>query len=526
MSNENELVIKIDQTGADKTAQAIGKVTAATKENAKVVETQAKATKAASVDIGKFGGALGIAGNTIGAFNSTAGQMVSRVGAATGAIQALTTVALGPMGIALAAINVAVMAGTSLMADYGKEAEVTKRKIDDLKRSLSDLIGEQQRQAAEEELLARVRGGRGNVQEQRGYLASVQQQQAAARLGLEQLDGEAPTVASGEYGAFMARRREFEQQLMRLSAEEADARRRVQEAEENARLVAENASARRALAYEAEIAEGEGRIGGGAAAPRGGRRGAATAARGDNVESLMGRMGARGPFDADAAAFDEMMREREEQWLLEAEAAVLAQKERDALVYEERMAAEEKVTQLLADEEERRREAAAESDRQRVESYQSAARAIEQIGGTITSVYDFVSAAGASADESAEARQKRELKRIAFAQSVEAIVNAARSAAAFATQDYVGGAAYAVASGLNIAAAAKAGVDAGNVPRTSGASSGGGMSRDNASRGSGSQGAGTIVINMNGPVIAASDRAELGRQLGQIINEGAGRYGA
>lgn len=508
MSNENELVIKIDQTGADKTAQAIGKVTAATKENAKAVETQAKATKAASVDVGKFGSALGIAGNTVGQFNSTAGQMVSRLGAATGAIQSLSTMGLGPLGVAFAAVNIAVTTFNQLSNDSAAAMRSASSEAASAAVTIRDLASAYAQARDNAATLARVRAGEGTADEQRAALEIATSRTADIQRRIRQSSSGVGSLFTTE----AERRSLYVQEAQALREEE-----RLRDAQRRQRneAVLEEESGFLNLSPQSPAAVAPARRGGGAARAAAGDGGAFANASSAKAKAEQALAEEQAFADAQAALEEEKTRR-----------TIEAQKERDELAYEERMAAEEKVTRLLEEEEERRLRAAEETDRARVESYQTAARAIEAIGGTIAGVYDLVDSAGASADESAEARQKRELKRMAFMQAVEAIINAARSAAAFASQDYVGGAAFAAASGLNIAAAAKAGVDAGNVPRTSGASAGGGMSRDNASRGSGSQGAGTIVINMNGPVIAASDRAELGRQLGQIINEGAGRYGS
>lgn len=536
MSDDNVLRIEIDASGASKAsadlqrvAKSVDSTTEATKKNTAAVAAQAEKFKIGSVEIDKFGSTLGVAGQAVGRLNSTAGQMVTSLGAATGAIQSLTTAGLGPLGIAVTVANLAITAGVALFNSYGREAENAKGKIDDLRRSLSDLIGEQARQAADEELRNKLRAGRGTVTEQRGYLSSVQQEGARSRLELEELNRNAPTVASGEYGAFLGQRRDLERRIAQASADEADARQRVADAERDASLVEENARRRRALQNDADVAAAEGLIGNAPEArrSRGGGRGGSGAAAQPSLESLMGRMGARSPFAADAAGFDDMLRAQEEQEAQAAAQAIQAQKNRDAAIYEERMQAEQKITDMLAEEEDRRKSLAEEADAARIESMQRTADAIQSIGSMMTQIYGFVDDAGSSADESEEQREKKRLKRLAFAQSVEAIVNAAQSVVAFARADPVGGAMYAVASGLNIAAAAKAGIDAGNVSTQggSGGAAGSAMRNDSRSSSQSNREPLTVVVNMNGPTIATADRAELGRQINQLVSEGRGRYG-
>lgn len=533
MSDDNVLRIEIDASGAAKAsadlqrvAKSVDSTTEATKKNTAAVAAQAEKFKIGSVEIDKFGSTLGVAGQAVGRLNSTAGQMVTSLGAATGAIQSLTTAGLGPLGIAVTVANLAITAGVALFNSYGREAENAKGKIDDLRRSLSDLIGEQARQAADEELRNKLRAGRGTVTEQRGYLSSVQQEGSRSRLELEELNRNAPTVASGEYGAFLGQRRDLERRIAQASADEADARQRVADAERDASLVEENARRRRALQNDADVAAAEGLIGNAPEARRsrgGGRGGSMVAAREGLDENARKYIAGKAAGFADSEAM-QAIADREAE---AAAQAIQAQKNRDAAIYEERMQAEQKITDMLAEEEDRRKSLAEEADAARIESMQRTADAIQSIGSMMTQIYGFVDDAGSSADESEEQREKKRLKRLAFAQSVEAIVNAAQSVVAFARADPVGGAMYAVASGLNIAAAAKAGIDAGNVPTQggSGGAAGSAMRNDSRSSSQSSREPLTVVVNMNGPTIATADRAELGRQINQLVSEGRGRYG-
>lgn len=515
MSDDNVLRIEIDASGAAKASaelqrvsKAVDATTEATKKNTTAVAAQAEKFKIGSVEVDKFGSTLGVAGQAVGRLNSTAGQMVTSLGAATGAIQSMATAGLGPLGIAITAANLAITAGVTLWGEYEEAQRSAQARIDSLKKSFDDLLAAQRASNQEASRERRLAAGQGTAEEQDAYLAQTTQlQNRLIELG-------------GDENVNAAQALEPTRRLRARMAGEARAREMA--AAEDAALISQNA---------AQLAENRRIIAANEpTTPRGGARGgrgSMVAAREGLDENARKYIAGKASGFANAEAmrvFEEREAERE------AEAtrlAVEAQKNRDLELYESRMQAEQKITDMLAEEEDRRKSLAEEADAARIDSMQRTADAIQSIGSMMTQIYGFVDDAGASADESEEQREKKRLKRLAFSQSVEAIVNAAQSVVAFARQDYVGGAMYAVASGLNIAAAAKAGVDAGNVPSTgaAGGSAGSAMRNDSRSSSQANREPVTVVVNMNGPVVATADRAELGRQINQLVSEGRGRYG-
>ena len=134
---DTEIKAKIIYTdeGASST---IEKVTKAVEGHAKASTDSAQATakadtatKTATPNIGQFGSALGLAGQAVGKLNPALGGMVTMAGAATGAVQSLTTMGMGPLGIALGVLSVAISAGTALYAEYARAEEEATNKAKD-----------------------------------------------------------------------------------------------------------------------------------------------------------------------------------------------------------------------------------------------------------------------------------------------------------------------------------------------------------------------------------------------------------
>lgn len=109
----------------DGASVAFDKVSAAAKENAAAAKSSSdalrsatEATKAATPNYGQFGSTVGLVGASLGRLNPALGQTVTTGAAALGSIQALTTAGMGPLGIAVAAVSVAVTAATGLYSAY------------------------------------------------------------------------------------------------------------------------------------------------------------------------------------------------------------------------------------------------------------------------------------------------------------------------------------------------------------------------------------------------------------------------
>lgn len=535
---DSKLIIQVESTGSARVAGEIGKVTQAVKQNTAAVSEQAQKAKVAGVEIDKFGSTLGIAGQAVGRLNQTAGSMVTTLGAATGAIQSLTTAGLGPLGIAVAAANIAVAAYVELTKKSADEMARAERESQSLAFRINELAAAYQNASAEARKLRSISAGGGTREEQLAAEQVAMEQAETAEGGVSQARGRIAQllarqarIESGDGRGGMSPS-EIARELANAREELAAAQQRVAEARgraATARGFVEQMESESLESLSISDTTAAGAGGGAGSRELQRRRGGSGGARGNRFGADPESVAANA-IRAKREASDEMLRaEAERDAELErtkTQQTIEAQKARDALIYEERMAAEQKITDLLAEQEAERARIAQEADASRVASFQQTASMVQAIGSSLQQVYGFVDDASAKSDMSAEERQKRELKRMAFVQSVEAIINAANAAAAYARLDIPAGVSYTVASALNAAAAAKAGIDAGNVRASAGGgAAGGAMRRDSQARSMSSEPS-TVVVNMNGPVIAATDRAELGRQLGRIVDEGRARYGS
>lgn len=151
MANENDVVGKVEYTGGekssgeiekvskalDKNAQAAAKDTTALKENEKAVKGAGTAAASSTPNIGQFGSAIGLAGQAVAKLNPSLGQLTTMAGSATGAMQALSTAGLGPVGIALTVVSLAVTAGSALYAQYVNDEKAASDAANVLAESLN-----------------------------------------------------------------------------------------------------------------------------------------------------------------------------------------------------------------------------------------------------------------------------------------------------------------------------------------------------------------------------------------------------
>jgi hypothetical protein len=104
-------------------SQAAGDTATAT---TKVGEASAKA----QVNVGQFGSSIGLAGQAVSKLSPQVGGLVTMVGSATGAMQSLMTAGLGPVGLAIGAVSIALSAATAL---WNSQQEAIKRNEDALR---------------------------------------------------------------------------------------------------------------------------------------------------------------------------------------------------------------------------------------------------------------------------------------------------------------------------------------------------------------------------------------------------------
>ncbi len=126
-------------------AQAAGDTATAT---TKVSDASAKA----QVNVGQFGSSLGLAGQAVSKLSPQVGGLVTMVGSATGAMQSLMTAGLGPVGLAIGAVSVALSAATAL---WDSQQAAIKRNEDALReydKIQSEIAANQRERARDREM--------------------------------------------------------------------------------------------------------------------------------------------------------------------------------------------------------------------------------------------------------------------------------------------------------------------------------------------------------------------------------------
>lgn len=501
----SEFGIKV--TGAEAAAREMAKVKAAVDANTKAANDNAvaqkrieDATKKAGVSIGQFGSSLGLTGQALGKVNPAMGQLVAMTGSATGVIQTLTTAGLGPLGIALSAVSLAVSAGSSAWASWKTEQDKARESARQTVKTLEDLISAHKQLNEQLTLRARVTSGRGTADEQAGFTEEARLYANTARGRI-----------TGEIGSQERQRTEAE---ARRAEQVLEYRRRLEQ-QARERESYESSNRAQVSAMEQQVRDFGG---GGASRPGGASRRETEQQR---LDRLMRSAGASNPLASLAGGqtgLSDPDKERirlEEQ--LNEERIAKAQAAADRQLEIERQ-----LTDAMNAEAEKRQRAVEAEAQARVEAIERTSAIMGAAGNAITGVYGFIDDASKKSDETEEQKQKRQLRRIGVEQAIQAVVNAASAAAAFARYDIPAGISYTAAAALNVAAAAKAGVDAGNVK----ASPAGGMRPDSPTQRSGSREPQNIVVNLSGPVIATADRAALGRELSGLVDEGRARYAA
>ena len=167
-SSQAQTALKQTASSADQAATATSKV--------------GDAAKTAQPQIGQFGSALGLAGQAVGQLVPGLGQVVTSAGAATGVIQSLTTAGLGPLGLAVAGVSVAVMGGVALWKAYADQQKEAKKRTEDLTKaldeqvlSLDDIIAKNKQIAGNRERAERIIGGRGTREELEANVQRLEQ---------------------------------------------------------------------------------------------------------------------------------------------------------------------------------------------------------------------------------------------------------------------------------------------------------------------------------------------------------------
>lgn len=222
--------------------------------------------------------------------------------------------------------------------------------------------------------------------------------------------------------------------------------------------------------------------------------------------------------DAINAILSEQNEEREKALaLIEAEGeAKMARMEEERRRVEEEMELQEQLSEKLQE----AARAAEEAEQAQIEQISSVNQVI--VGG-LTDALSAVIAGQKSAEEAFAGMLASFLAYISEQAALEAAINFAQAIAAFARYDMGAGGQH-LAAGVAftaVAVAAGAGAAALSAPATPSAE----PEENRGSRDSDRGGGGQVIINWNSPVVTATTRAELGREMGHMIRAGQVRYG-
>lgn len=505
--SEYDISAKITYDVSGATA-ALGQATRALGDTSAATARASEASAKASTNVGQFGSTVGLAGQALGKMNPALGQTVTMAGTALGSIQALTTAGMGPLGVAIGIASIAITAAASALAYFAQKQADAKKATDDATKALlhnadafDDLTAAEQRRQNIADRFARLAGGTATGAEYR-----ARGEQLAEELRLTQQQRAAAREAGGMDEASRSRRLELstiEERITRDIAANEERRAAAVAAASGVQVVIEEGATLTGAAAVAADPRGH--------RPRRGLGGGARTASGEDTSAADTRAGdqqraqeaadrlARLTEDMDAeAAVRTAMREQDigEQNDAKDRAIEIAQEQRDAILEIKRQEAEE------------------------LEAIQTG------VAGGFAVLSDAMQVAAESSGASAEV-QKRIMAGAALAEAVVmGALEIARAAASY--PDVAGMVAHGTAAAAFGVAAVKAGITMGG----GGASTGGGGAPAAAtggpslSGGERERGGDTIVINWGSQgLVYAADRAQLGRDLEDLIGAGRSRLG-
>ena len=507
MSSEYDISAKITYDTSGATA-AIGQTTKALGDNVAATAKAGEATAKTSTNLGQFGSTVGLAGQALGKMNPALGQTVTTGAAALGSIQALTTAGLGPLGIAIGVASIAITAATSALAYFVQKQADAKKATDDATKALlhnadafDELMAAQQRQQGVADRFARLSGGTGSAAEYR-----ARGEQLAEELRLTQQQRAAAREAGGMDDAARSRRLELSTIEERLTRDIA-----VNEERRAAAVAA--ASVPQVVIEEGATLTGAAAI---AADPRGHRP------RG-------GRGGGRARPDDAAAPDTREADQQREQWAADNLARITEEMDAEAEVRSRMRASEIDEANGAKD---RAIEIAQEQRDAILEIKKAEADELAAIQAGVAGGFGVLSDAMQVAAESSGASAEMQKKIMAGAALAEAVVQGALEVARAAASypDIAGMVAHGTAAAAFGVAAVKAGIAMGGGGGATSGGGGGGAAAPTGgpslSSGSHERGGDTIVINWGSQgLVYAADRAQLGRDIEDLIGAGRSRLG-
>lgn len=512
---EGEIKVKMTVDGAAESAQALKSVAGATREAGAAAEQ-------GSVKVQQLGSSMGLVSNSIGAINPQLGQLGSTLAAGTSQFGAMSQSA-GVLGGAIAALATGFALFTRAVSQAETAIKNAQKAAEDAAPSFERSLSLVREQNAQMELARRLASGAASTEEYQAQTRTLQQQRAdliAAAGG--DIDAIRRFRGSGHGGfghqetgirGVLADALDFfgaDSSVVsrtRVDSLDADEQRRLEGMVQrltrqlDTTTQQEVGSAYRELGTaidQGEIArrrrERNGRGGGGGGNARRDR---------EQMQAAM-----------DDKFFDSMNMELNP-------ANTNDVKQDSAVTAADRAArAEQQMRQRTLAQE---REWYSERRRQRDAFYDSWAEKGEKVGAALGDVLNLVASGQATFLQAAEQVFKQFLQQTAKSESIEAGKAFAKAlGAAFVHPEAAGGF---VAEGVaHLAVAAAAGgaqVIVGNH-----GSSGAARPTRVASPSSGlNGGGGTVVVNMNAPVVTAGTTRELGRTLDRVTRAGQQRFG-
>ena len=503
----DKLIFGVDAVGAAKAAAEIDKVTGSVKKSVVATAESTKATQAQTLQIGQLGSSLGLTGQALGRVNPLIGQLTTMAGSATGVIQTLGTAGLGPLGVALGVVSLAITAGVSAWTSYRDEQEKTQRALHGTISTLDELITRvrQAREATAAEM--RIGSGRGTADENEAVALRAGEESARAR---RELAAARRSATGGDLSGWMRRVRDAEAAVANAEQNRGDLETRATQSRRDESWYASQREEVERMQQQTRDFAGTRRAGHArttspesmrAERAKASEYGFASSQRAYEEQQAAGAFGNADALKQKAAR--------------EAEAAQAAA---DAF-----MAAERSKTDFLAQQKRERDELTMSEAQKGIEVWGAYGESIGNVfGQALMSEQNL----GKSLQNGFKAWAKgfavQEIGKglSATAEGIGAATNPVTAAMAPG---------YFASAGQHFAAAAIMGTLGIAIPSAGGGGGGGGGGSARIPReqggGAGAREGGTVVINLSGPVIATADRAALGRELNALVGEGRSRYG-
>lgn len=501
---DGKIEIKVEVEGAAKASQDLKNVQGSTRDLGETAQRAGPKFSEMSQGIGQVSRSLGALGPEISQAGGVLQGLIGTIGSGT--------TSLGPFGVAIGIAAAVVGSFGREIAESKRQMDALKDSVDKINPSIDDFIGRIRTAARESARLANLRAGEGSAEELQGFM---QASGSRARAAFAVANGTATSQQEDDFNTLLQERgispsvsgdlREaYARSLAQQSVTDfrnARERARVVAAGENVTIEdgtidfvgADAGPTMQQLQYDRPVQR-----------PR--RSGGAR--RGNVIDMTQAITQKRNDSrDIEDRLAEDRRRDQDEM------ASAIASKGNDSAEIEAR--------QL----QERRQQNQAfwrEQKKQRDEYYDSWAEKGEQVGAILGDMLNLVASGQANVLQAAEQVFKQFLAQTAKSESIEAGKSFAKAlGAAFVDPPAAGGFVAEGAAHLAVAAAA------GGAQMIIGGHGSAGAARPTrvASPASGIGGGGTVVVNLNAPVVTAGTTRELGRTLDRVTRAGQQRFG-